>query len=424
MVALMSPRVTIDGATGSLVVGGKKFFPIGLSNPPPPGSKTPNGVDGLKEVRGNGVNFVRTGIQDWAIGGADSNISKQQGLHKSISDSGLFHWLWLGTVPNFRGTSVADSTSMLTKLVSSFRNDDSLLAYKGIDEPLHGKVDPGGMIDAFKKLKALDPDHPVVVIQAPTGTVANLKKYTPAFDITGIDIFPVAYPPGKHSDLGISDINVVGAVARRIREAAHPKPFWMTLQIAWSGVAARKNDRPNVVPRFPTLQQERFMAYQAIVNGARGLTFFGGHMLQVMKPDDAARGWNWTFWRTVLRPVVSELASDDVSPALVAPDVTPGVKVRSPNVKQMELVTRKAGRFLYVIAVRIAEGPSKIKFTGVPNRANGQPVKSGEVLNEWAQATLPPPITGNQALRRVTVTDGGFEDWFGPHDVHVYRFAL
>ena len=29
------------------------------------------------------------------------------------------------------------------------------------------------------------------------------------------------------------------------------------------------------------------MAYQAIVNGARGLIFFGGHMTQVMRPVDA-----------------------------------------------------------------------------------------------------------------------------------------
>ena len=36
----------------------------------------------------------------------------------------------------------------------------------------------------------------------------------------------------------------------------------MTLQIAWSGVAP-SHDKPELVPRFPTLQAERFMAYQA-----------------------------------------------------------------------------------------------------------------------------------------------------------------
>ena len=62
----------------------------------------------------------------------------------------------------------------------------------------------------------------------------------------------------------------------------------MTLQIAWSGAALSK-DAPNIVPRFPSLPQERFMAYQAIVNGARGLVFFGGHLTEVCTPDDAGR---------------------------------------------------------------------------------------------------------------------------------------
>ena len=39
-------RVTVDRATGALRIGGAKAFPLGLSNPPPLGSKAPNGVEG------------------------------------------------------------------------------------------------------------------------------------------------------------------------------------------------------------------------------------------------------------------------------------------------------------------------------------------------------------------------------------------
>ena len=53
---------------------------------------------------------------------------------------------------------------------------------------------------ARTKLKTLDPAHPLVIIQAPRGTVSQLVPYRPAFDITGVDIFPIAYPPGLHSD--------------------------------------------------------------------------------------------------------------------------------------------------------------------------------------------------------------------------------
>ena len=161
-----------------------------------------------------------------------------------------------------------------------------------------------GLKNAYTKLKSIDPDHPVVIIQAPTGPVSELTKYRPAFDVTGVDIYPVSYPPGQHSDLPNKDINVVGDLARKMRDAAGGKPFWMTLQIAWSGINPTQS-KPTLVPRWPNLLQERFMAYEAIVNGARGLIFFGGHLTAVMTPDDAASGWNWTFWRRVLRPVVT-----------------------------------------------------------------------------------------------------------------------
>ena len=134
-----------------------------------------------------------------------------------------------------------------------------------------------------------------MIIQAPRSTVAELTPYRPAFDVTGADIFPVAYPPGEHSDLPNKDVSVVGDVTRKMIQAAGAKPVWTTLQIAWSGILPSA-DKPGLVPRFPTLHEERFMAYQAIVAGARGLMFFGGHLTQVMKPADARAGWNWTFW--------------------------------------------------------------------------------------------------------------------------------
>jgi hypothetical protein len=44
---------------------------------------------------------------------------------------------------------------------------------------------------------------------------------------------------------------------------------------------------------------------------------------------------------------------------------------------------------------------------------------------EYIQAPLPPPLQPDkQQFRSVTVRNGSFKDWFGPHDVHVYRFNL
>ena len=210
-------------------------------------------------------------------------------------------------------------------------------------------------------------------------------------------------------------------MTKLLRTAAGPKPVWMTLQIAWSGVVPTR-DRPGLVPRFPSLHDERFMAYQAIVNGARGLVFFGGHLTQVTTPADAKAGWNWTFWDRVLRPLVAELTSEHVHPALVAPNAKAVVKASAQDV---EVVTRQDGRTLYVIAVRRGGSTSVVTFTGLPSKNDGQQLTRAEVLHEYVQEPLPPPIgAGEQLFRRIPAANASFKDWLGPHDARVYRFRL
>ena len=255
----------------------------------------------------------------------DGQIAAERKLLDAAATHGLRCWLWLGDLANFPGGATGTrNNQLLTRIVQALRGHAALAAYKGMDEPGNplrspAPVPAAGMVRAYKRLKQLDPKKPVVVVQAPRGPVAALEKYRPTFDITGCDIYPVSYPPQTHSDSKNRELSVVGDLTRKTRQAAGTKPFWMTLQVAWTGVLPTQQ-KPHVVPRFPSLPDERFMAYEAIVNGARGLVFFGGHLTDVMTPEDAASGWNWTYWRRVLRPVVSELASSELRPALLAPD--------------------------------------------------------------------------------------------------------
>ncbi len=395
-----------------------------LSNGPPPGAKAPSGRNGLAEVAANGVTLLRTGIGGWDAEVLDGQIAAERALLDAAAGHGLGCWLWLGDLVNFPGGAAgARNEQLLTTIVQALRGHAALAAYKGIDEPGNplrspAPVPAAGMVRAYKRLKQLDPKRPVVVVQAPRGPAAALDKYRPAFDITGCDIYPVSYPPQVHSDSKNKELSVVGELTRKTRQAAGTKPFWMTLQVAWTGVLPTQQ-RPHVVPRFPSYPEERFMAYEAIVNGARGLVFFGGHLTDVMTPEDAASGWNWTFWRRVLRPVVSELASPDLRPALLAPNA-PDRVVTSPRTNDVELVARRAAGHLYVIAVRRSGGVSEIGISGLPKQ-----LTSGEALFEYAQSPLPPPNRpGRQAPRRVAVANGSFRDWFALHDVHVYRFQL
>jgi hypothetical protein len=413
--------VSVDQSTGSLVIDGAKVFPIALSNPPPLGGKTPANTDAWNEVKSAGVNFIRTRLVQWDLAQIDAQIQQVKTVFDAAAAKGFHCWLQLGEIANLPTTPNSTNEQLLTKIANALKDHVALGVYKGVDEPANpnrpSPVPAAGLVRAYQKLKALDPNHPVVITQAPLGTAASLTPYRPAFDITGADVYPVSYPPGVHTDLANKDISVVGDVTRKMDTAAGPKPVWMTLQIAWSGVI-QNQQHPGNVPRFPTLQEERFMIYQAIVAGARGLVFYGGDFTTVMRPRDANLGWNWFFWQTVLHPLLIELTSPSVGPALIAPDA-PNQVTTSAN--DVDVLTRKDGQTLYVIAVRRSSTTTnKVSFGGLPAS-----ISRGEVMFEYVQRPLSPPVDPTkQAFRLVTVANGGFQDWFGPHDSRVYRFAL
>ena len=413
--------VTLDPATGCLVIGGAKVFPFGLSEAPLPDGQTRDGRNAWAEIAAAGVNVVRSGLREWSLPQIDAQIAAERARMDAAVSHGMFCWPRLGNAGNLPATAGSTEEQILVALANGLKTHDGLGAWKGADEPAWGGVPAAGLTRARTKLRTVDADHPVVIIQAPLQPVATLTPYRPAFDITGADIYPVGYPPGAHSDLPNKDISVVGDVTRKMVDAAGSKPIWMTLQIAWSGVTPSQQ-RSDLVPRFPSLFDERFMAYQAIVNGARGLVFFGGQLTQVMRPRDAQLGWNWTFWEQALRPLLVELTSPSVLPALTAPVAQAAVTASAADV---ELTARQTGTTLHVIAARRGGSTSRVTFSGLPAKQGGAPLTAGQVMFEYTQDPLPPPIQADkQQFRSVQVAGGSFKDWFGPHDVHVYRFNL
>lgn len=403
-------RTAVDAVTGDLLAGGKRVFPIGLSDPPPANGVAPSsGLPAWAEIAGAGVTFVRNYTVWTEAAAAEQLLAVTQELD-AAERHGLQLWLALAGVDRD-----LEHRQLLDRIVGTVKGHPGLGVWKGIDEPALGRVPVAGCVAVFEHLRSVDPDHPVAIVEAPRGpaatgggtvplTVAAVRPYAAACDVHGVDIYPVSVPPGLHAGGPPvnTDLSVVGDMTRILVRATGRRSIWTTLQIAWSGVLP-----PNPVV-FPTLQQARFMAYDAVVAGARGLFWFGGQLEQVMSPADRRRGWNWTYWEHVQRPLLVELTEPAHMTALLAPVAASPVEA---DARDVAVSAREAGGDVYVIAVR--KSPSAtgtIRFSGLPAH-----LTEGTVLAHPA---------GNPA-RRVTAAGGAFTDPspFAPHDARVYRFS-
>jgi hypothetical protein len=395
-----------------LVIDGQKIFPIGFTMPPPPDGKTPDGRNGIGELASAGATFLRTG-GPWTR----ETIVREQRYLDAAARYGM-HCL-----PFLRENSAITSPQrekQLRQLILRFKDHPGLGAWKGDDEPEWGKKPVEPLLRGREIIRELDPNHPVVLIQAPHGTVESLRRYNATADIIGIDIYPISYPPGIHSLVTNyhRDLGLVGDYTRLMQEVGeHNMPVWMVLQISYSGVL-----KPGKTLRMPTFSEERFMTYEAVIAGARGLLYFGGNNEGAMSPADKKLGWNWSFWNEVLKPVIQEIGSKSpLYPALLAADSRLPISVKEapadrewhprqessageiPAGLNMEFCAREVGNDLFLLACKRGGTTAKVEFSGLP-----QSPSSAEVLYE--------------SPRTVRAQDGKFVDWFAPYEVHVYRF--
>jgi hypothetical protein len=391
-VAQTGSVVTVN-ADKVLVLNGRKVFPIGFSPGPPLNSKTPTGKDALQELRDAGALLVRMAqTANWD----SSLIVTQQANLDWAYQHGMFCWVNLRELSKFPAGDAATEAA-LRNLVNTFKTHPALGLWKNFDEAWWGGVSAADLQRGYDVIHQEDLNHPVVQTHAPRGTVADLQPYNVAADILALDIYPVGYPPGANSLLANKEISMVGDWTQFLSQVANgQKQYWMIEQIAWSGVTP-----PAKTLRFPTFEQERFMAYQAIINGARGLMYFGGNVAVTLNPQDAALGWNWTFWDQVLRRVIQEIGDNSpLAPALVT---TNSSLISLATATNVEFCVREVPPYLYLLACKREGAATPVTFTGLPVWAT-----TGELLFE--------------SPRQVIAQSGQFTDWFGPFEVHAYRF--
>jgi hypothetical protein len=398
-----SGATTSFNRTRTILFNGKPTFPLVLSPGPPLGGKTPWGTNGLAETAAAGINVYRTGT-----GGIwnDSDIDTQLAWNRAVGALDAYTW------PNLGGYSQALPGSPedegLANVVSTLTNDPSgsaIAFWKGRDEPWFSDIAPSALQFAYCRVTSrgdpswcdgenpLDPSQLWVTIEAPRGSAYDLAPYSSVTDVHGVDIYPVtlAHPaPNLHA---------VGTWTDTLTSITPFAPVWTTIQICSSGSV----DKTTGTYVIPTYQEERYMAYDAIVNGAKALTFFGGTNPGCFSGSDGTYGFNWSFWQTILQPLVKQLsASSTIAPALINTKKAPVVTTRGSGT---ETLVRQGTSVddLWVIAARKGAGSATVTFKGLPRW-----VHRGGVYTE---------------NRSVKASKGSFRDRFSQWDVHVYHFV-
>ena len=119
------------------------------------------------------------------------------------------------------------------------------------------------MREAIRLVRELDPKHrPIWINEAADSDLAHVRSYLDSVDITGCDFYPVRSTG--------TDLSALGRLVDRWTAVGRGKPVWMVLQaFSWH---ALKPDRTKL---YPTPGEARFMAYDSIVRGARGVLFWG-----------------------------------------------------------------------------------------------------------------------------------------------------
>jgi hypothetical protein len=392
--------VTTVDQHGTTLIDGQKVFPIVLAKGPELDSTTPTGADALNEVVAAGVNVFKVGPAArpwWPEDKADAVAWNQEAVER-----GVFTWVNLATLADAEPGKLKDTR--LREVIDLLGNHPALAMWKGADEPQLAGFEPERLQYAYCVATSRgheswceqpeDSDHLWVTIQAPRGTAAELAPYSPVTDVHGVNDYPVTW-----ADRADPDLHEVGVRTNTLASVTPNHAAWTTLQVCASG-SSGPNDGESVLP---TRRQERYMIYDAILNGARNLAFYGGNIYRCWNETDEQYGWSWAFWDGVLEGLIREInAASPIAPALVNPGST---HVLASSDATTQVISRDGAEDeLWVIAARHGAGSQAVTISGLPSTLTG-----GTVYTEG---------------RSIPVSNGSFTDTFDRWDVHVYRFTV
>ncbi len=370
---------------GMLLVNGQRTFIIGSYHLPK--TETP-----FKTLKENGFNYVRLGADKTQL--------------QKAEEHGLKAWIGTSVIRNDHEQEDRDK---ITKIITDYKDYAALLCWEIADEPAFTwksaeiRIKPDAMIKTYNLIKSIDKKHAVYTNHGPVNLISTLRKYNPATDVTAVDVYPVIphgitptyaiFDDGLQGDLLNPYISQVGEYIDKMKKVAGPgRPVFGVLQgFAWEMLKKEKERNPKMI-LYPTWEESRFMAYNAIVHGAKGINYWG--MPYTPQPSEFIDN---------LYKVTRELA--EMQPVLSSPDYKLDIeKVYHETGHSVdsgvEILVKKTGGNIYLLTVNADKNPVKVTLKGLP-----KDLKSAEALRE---------------NRKVEIKNGALTDTYAPFATHIY----
>ena len=403
----MGTRVTID-QDRILRVDEKPYFPITTGYVPE--GATPAL---LSDVGFNTIRWIPFGVENY----------ESDSFQVPDDFGGLMFETYVYNRADF-SKDAANRKRELTRLIDAVKGRPDLLCYEQLNEPAYTFQDMAvpqgsaeGMAAGSELIRSLDPHHPIQVHHMTCNLVSTLRKYNAAVDIVGCSGPFVVFPPGPvglrrvagmrpdglKSDSPNRTISEVGLYAEKMMRVAEGRPVWMWIQGSSNENWYDPDRAPEIRDQglyeyqrlYPNYWQMRFMAFNAIIRGATGLSW----QLWRMPVDSAP-------WSDVCK-VVGELRQ--LHDVLASPNWDATLKIDYTELgfsdwDGVETLVKLCDGSPIILAANTQFDPAITTFSHLPGGLG---------------ATI--EVVGED--RTIAVSDGRFTDRFQPYEVHVYRPA-
>ena len=263
------------------------------------------------------------------------------------------------------------------QFVKALKNHPAVYGWYLYDEPEFTQISPALLKRVYDAIKTEDPNHTVAIA---FGRLERVKPYLQALDTLIYFRYPCYYDSPEFCGFEDGSFKDLAAEAAAFAQRGN---FWMALQ----GYGEDKYGKTQNNRRLPSLEEERYMIYSAVLAPANGLLFWTHYRSQQQWIDG------------VLTPLIEELR--EYLPAITNRNSVVPKAVSDARVKTKLFRYPQTGDLLLV-----AINNSGQSFT--------------------TEMVLQPRVRVNSAQvkaenRAIAIKEGKLTDVFEPFAVHVYQ---